>query len=146
MHLLLLLGWKTYATGRPERPSGQACIWATGRFVPARGASTASRGLKQERCGFRNRSVAQRVSAMLLCSQCSCSAGQSVSCGKLNARRAKVGCQPEGKASLTIEWSWRIERIRSILGRLWSSEPRGSGMCGVSSALPAKAPGCSGRG
>jgi hypothetical protein len=30
--------------------------------------------------------------------------------------------EPTGELSVCIEWSWRIERIRSILGGSWSSE------------------------
>lgn len=35
---------------------------------------------------------------------------------------------PKGELSLMIEWSWRIERPRSILGGSWSSECRWPGM------------------
>lgn len=35
---------------------------------------------------------------------------------------------PYGDVSLMIEWSWRIERQRSILGGSWSSEQRWAGM------------------
>jgi len=32
--------------------------------------------------------------------------------------------QPSGELTLMIEWSWRVERPRSILGGSWSSERR----------------------
>ena len=32
--------------------------------------------------------------------------------------------QPNGEFSVMIEWSWRIERPKSILGGSWSSEKR----------------------
>jgi len=35
---------------------------------------------------------------------------------------------PKGELSLMIEWSWRIENPRSILGGSWSSEGRWQGM------------------
>lgn len=35
---------------------------------------------------------------------------------------------PIGDVSLMIEWSWRIERPRSIVGGSWSSERRWHGM------------------
>ena len=35
---------------------------------------------------------------------------------------------PRGEACLMIEWGWRIERPRSILGGAWSSERRWPGM------------------
>ena len=36
--------------------------------------------------------------------------------------------RPRGEISLMIEWSWRIERPRSILGGSWSSENKWPGM------------------
>lgn len=42
-------------------------------------------------------------------------------------RRGERG-QPNGVATLMIEWSWRIERSKSILGGSWSAERRWPGM------------------
>jgi hypothetical protein len=42
-------------------------------------------------------------------------------------RKAKEG-NPVGELSLMIEWSWRIENPRSILGGSWSSEGKWQGM------------------
>lgn len=44
-------------------------------------------------------------------------------------RRGKEG-NPSGELSLMIEWSWRIENPRSILGGSWSSEAKWQGMFG----------------
>ena len=46
--------------------------------------------------------------------------------GKLHGRRRLNGeaGEPEGDFTLMIEWSWRIERARSILGGSWTSEQR----------------------
>lgn len=43
-------------------------------------------------------------------------------------RRNGAPGQPDGELTLMIEWSWRIERPRSILGGSWSSEGRWPGM------------------
>jgi hypothetical protein len=45
------------------------------------------------------------------------------------AKRRRGGSlrEPEGQVSLMIEWSWRIERARSILCGSWSSERRWPG-------------------
>ena len=50
--------------------------------------------------------------------------------GKLtpSTRQDKTPGQPIGELSLMIEWSWRIERPKSILGGSWSSEGRWPGM------------------
>jgi hypothetical protein len=42
-------------------------------------------------------------------------------------RDGSIG-NPFGEITLMIEWSWRIERPRSILGGSWSSERRWPGM------------------
>jgi hypothetical protein len=42
-------------------------------------------------------------------------------------RDGSVG-NPSGEITLMIEWSWRIEKPRSILGGSWSSERRWPGM------------------
>lgn len=42
-------------------------------------------------------------------------------------RNGKEG-NPDGELTLMIEWSWRIENPRSILGGSWSSEGRWPGM------------------
>lgn len=45
--------------------------------------------------------------------------------------RTRIGAasgQAVGELSLMIQWSWRIERPRSILGGSWSSEGRWPGM------------------
>jgi hypothetical protein len=50
--------------------------------------------------------------------------------GKLTPR-TRIDCtpgQPDGEISLMIEWSWRIERPKSILGGSWSAEGRWPGM------------------
>lgn len=39
-------------------------------------------------------------------------------------KRDKSPGQPDGEITLMIEWSWRIERPRSILGGSWSPERR----------------------
>ncbi|MEY8688775.1 MAG: hypothetical protein AB9M53_02690 [Leptothrix sp. (in: b-proteobacteria)] len=39
-------------------------------------------------------------------------------------RRDEKAGHPHGEVTLMIEWSWRIERPRSILGGSWSSERR----------------------
>ena len=46
--------------------------------------------------------------------------------GKLTpgARTGKTPGQPVGELSLMIEWSWRIERPKSILGGSWTAEGR----------------------
>lgn len=46
----------------------------------------------------------------------------------LRTRRDETTGQPCGELSLMIEWSWRIERPKSILGGSWSSEGRWPGM------------------
>ena len=43
-------------------------------------------------------------------------------------RPRRKASRPSGELSLMIEWSWRIERPRSILGGSWSSEKRWPGM------------------
>lgn len=43
-------------------------------------------------------------------------------------RRDKTPGQPTGEITLMIEWSWRIERPKSVLGGSWSSEGRWPGM------------------
>ena len=43
-------------------------------------------------------------------------------------RNDQASSQPVGELSLMIEWSWRIERPKSILGGSWSSESRWSRM------------------
>lgn len=50
--------------------------------------------------------------------------------GKLtpSTRKDTPPGQPVGELSLMIEWSWRIERPKSILGGSWSSEGRWPGM------------------
>jgi hypothetical protein len=50
--------------------------------------------------------------------------------GRLSTRRKLSGRpgHPEGRVTLMIELSWRIERARSILGGSWSSERRWRGM------------------
>jgi hypothetical protein len=40
------------------------------------------------------------------------------------ARRDGSAIHPDGELTLMIEWSWRIEKPRSILGGSWSSERR----------------------
>lgn len=44
--------------------------------------------------------------------------------GELTPRTRRSGLpgNPEGELSLMIEWSWRIERPRSIMGGSWSEE------------------------
>jgi hypothetical protein len=42
-------------------------------------------------------------------------------------RKGKEG-NPIGELTLMIEWSWRIEKPRSILGGSWSSEGKWQGM------------------
>lgn len=46
--------------------------------------------------------------------------------GTLTEKRRRNGTlgQPDGELTLMIEWSWRIERPRSILCGSWSSERR----------------------
>jgi len=44
-----------------------------------------------------------------------------------NIRKGKEG-NPLGELTLMIEWSWRIENPRSILGGSWSSEGKWPGM------------------
>lgn len=46
--------------------------------------------------------------------------------GVLTERKRRDGTlgQPEGEITLMIEWSWRVERPRSILVGSWSSEHR----------------------
>ncbi|MFL9877004.1 hypothetical protein PQR63_01315 [Herbaspirillum rhizosphaerae] len=46
--------------------------------------------------------------------------------GKLHGQRKLNGepGNPTGDVTLMIEWSWRIERARSILGGSWTSERR----------------------
>lgn len=46
--------------------------------------------------------------------------------GKLKPAKTRKGkpSHPEGEITLMIEWSWRIERPKSILGGCWSSERR----------------------
>jgi hypothetical protein len=39
-------------------------------------------------------------------------------------RRDGTAGNPDGEVGLGIEWSWRFERHRSILGGSWSSEAR----------------------
>ena len=52
--------------------------------------------------------------------------------GRLTAstKRRRDGslCRPDGEITLMIEWSWRIEKPRSILGGSWSSERRWPGL------------------
>lgn len=50
--------------------------------------------------------------------------------GELTPRKRLSGAEgiPDGELTLMIEWSWRIENPRSILGGSWSSERRWSGM------------------
>lgn len=50
--------------------------------------------------------------------------------GELTTRNKedKNTTQPFGELSLMIEWSWRIERPKSILGGSWTSERRWPGM------------------
>ena len=50
--------------------------------------------------------------------------------GALTPRKMRDGSdgEPDGVVSLMIEWSWRIELPRSILGGSWSSERRWPGM------------------
>jgi hypothetical protein len=49
--------------------------------------------------------------------------------GRLSARKRLDGSpgQPDGELTLGIEWSWRIEKARSILGGSWSSEAKWPG-------------------
>jgi hypothetical protein len=42
----------------------------------------------------------------------------------LSTKKGKAPGQPVGELSLMIEWSWRIERPKSILGGSWSAEGR----------------------
>lgn len=46
--------------------------------------------------------------------------------GALTERKRRDGTlgQPNGELTLMIEWSWRVERPRSILAGSWSSERR----------------------
>ena len=37
-------------------------------------------------------------------------------------RRSNLPSNPKGELSLMIEWSWRIEKPRSIMGGSWSDE------------------------
>lgn len=50
--------------------------------------------------------------------------------GELTPRKRRNGTEgnPDGELTLMIEWSWRIERPRSILGGSWSSQGRWKGM------------------
>lgn len=50
--------------------------------------------------------------------------------GELHAQKKQDGSMgnPTGEVTLMIEWSWRIEKPRSILGGSWSSERRWPGM------------------
>lgn len=41
-----------------------------------------------------------------------------------NARTSRSKSKPSGEITLMIEWSWRIERPKSILCGSWSSERR----------------------
>jgi len=45
-----------------------------------------------------------------------------------SARKGEAPGQSIGELSLMIQWSWRIERPKSILGGSWSSEGRWPGM------------------
>lgn len=47
--------------------------------------------------------------------------------GELYPSRNQTG-QPTGEVTLMINWSWRIEGARSILGGSWSSERRWPGL------------------
>lgn len=46
--------------------------------------------------------------------------------GKLNSRTRKDGSvgNPDGELTFMIDWSWRIEKPKSILGGSWSSEKK----------------------
>ena len=51
--------------------------------------------------------------------------------GDLVTRTRKSGAKlnnPDGELTLMIEWSWRIERPKSILGGSWSSQKSWPGM------------------
>ena len=50
--------------------------------------------------------------------------------GELSERKAirRSSTRQMGECTLLIEWSWRIEKPRSILGGSWSSERRWPGM------------------
>lgn len=50
--------------------------------------------------------------------------------GELTQRKRKNGedGNPDGELSLMVEWSWRVERKKSILGGSWSSEKKWAGM------------------
>ena len=42
-------------------------------------------------------------------------------------KNGKIG-NPNGELTLMIDWSWRVERRRSILGGAWSSEKKWDGI------------------
>lgn len=50
--------------------------------------------------------------------------------GRLTQRTKRDGTpgQPHGEITLMVEWSWRIEKLRSIVGGSWSTERRWSSM------------------
>ncbi len=50
--------------------------------------------------------------------------------GELHSQKKQDGtmANPIGDITLMIEWSWRIEKTRSILGGSWSNQKRWSGM------------------
>ena len=45
-----------------------------------------------------------------------------------NVRKDGSNRNPNGEVTLMIEWSWRIEKIRSIIGGSWSSDRKLLGM------------------